>query len=412
YGPGAWVRLGRDRTLPSAVRSAVDRQLAEKARQLFGTMTLRGAGATIACRMRDGGAVLYAPEGVVARDGAAYAPAWVALKPGAVVDVLPSNLTTDFKIGKATLDTVNDHWVATTDAFGPRLYMYNAFRRLLRKDERPYSEVVGVDRRGRWVFRKPAGPGQEPGDGPTLIIDPLLLDFDGRLPTFTYLAAETFGWDRDGWPAVVLPGGRQSRLGESGWQALPAGQRVLIDPNNVPARSPRTAPTTSPAKPVGPVTQPAAARLAELGPPILVDPDGTRFFGGVESLTVIRPDGIEVTWQMPSEAAGFNPPASLVRASDGHLYLFNLPGRALRLRETYGASEPFAVERVFKKGLPDDDTPIRVWTDPIGRICLIVGQRLIVLFPQGYIPREIRDIMAGGEDDDGVTPVEPDGIAL
>ena len=56
-----------------------------------------------------------------------------------------------------------------------RRFVGNGLVNLLHKDEAGYSKLVGVDRRGRWLFRKP-GDNSE-----TLILDPTLPDATPRL---------------------------------------------------------------------------------------------------------------------------------------------------------------------------------------------------------------------------------------
>jgi hypothetical protein len=423
-GPAAWVVLQTATELDEPIRRAIDKHLAMALKPHFGNLVLRGEGGSVTHRLRDGGALFYLPAGVGLPSGENFAPAWVVARPGMPVQLLSGHLVTDLKPGRTRLELINELWVATTDGFGPRLFLHNAFRRMLRKNERTFVDVLGTDRRGRWLFREPVPPGTLPrADAPTLLIDPTLPDFDGRLPAWDYEAATSFGWDAEGWPAVVVNNRDKLRMGRDGWEPLPADADVATDPTRIPpatrpaASQPATAPSASPGNAVRPATQPTAAptteQLARLGKPLLIDADGTHYFGGIDGMTLIGPDGVERQWEMPSEATGFGPPAFMLRAGDGRLYLFNQPGRLLRLKETPGGEQPFVVDKTFTpantRGLPDEDTPMRVWADPAGRIVFAMDRRIIILFPAGYIPSAIRDLMAGSNDEDGITPVEPNG---
>ena len=421
-GPGVWPALARLDTLAPKTREAVADEIQKRAAGLLG-MRVDGAGASIAARLRDGGVVIHAPAGAAfirrgdgTTTGPRVIPAWVVARPGMAAYLLAGPLVADLKPGRSKLDLVGERWIAATDGFGPRLFLHNAFRRLLKKDERSFSQVVGVDRRGRWLFHQDAPAGQP--IGPTLIIDPTLPGFEPRLPAWTIVFGAEFGWDKDNWPALRTDGGSRLRLGPAGWQAMGDDEPLLIDPLNTPplappaspkpnaASQPATRPASRPAS--QPATAPSPQRLAELGKPLWTDADGTRYFDGVDTLVILTPDGVETTWILPSEAAGFSPPAFLLRAGADRLYLVNQPGRVLLLKATPGESEPMAVEAAFTKGLPADDAPIRVWPDPAGRLVIQLSRKLVILFPEGFIPRSIRDLMADA-DDDGVTPVEPDG---
>jgi hypothetical protein len=74
--------------------------------------------------------------------------------------------------------------------------------------------------------------------------------------------------------------------------------------------------------------------------------------------------------------------------------LFNQPGRVVRIRPTAGGAEPFAVEATFTRRIPSAEHPTRIWLDPFGRICIAYDEnKLALLFPRGYIPAEIVNLM-------------------
>jgi hypothetical protein len=167
---------------------------------------------------------------------------------------------------------------------------------------------------------------------------------------------------------------------ENGWKLLDPnkGERLLTE---VPAVS--SAPSTSPA-----TTQSTDIAAS----PLLVDNEGNRYFDGTEALRVLSPDGREQTWPLPPAAVGKNP-AKLIKTPDGLLFLFNQPGRVLRIRPTSGEAEPFTLEATFTRRIPSVTKPKRIWLDPAGRICVVDARRFILFFPQGFIPPKIRDLM-------------------
>jgi hypothetical protein len=65
----------------------------------------------------------------------------------------------------------------------------------------------------------------------------------------------------------------------------------------------------------------------------------------------------------------------------------------LRIQATPNGPEPFKLEATFTKGVPTVTDPVRIWLDPAGRIVMIYEDRMAVLFPQGYIPPRIQDLM-------------------
>ena len=154
-----------------------------------------------------------------------------------------------------------------------------------------------------------------------------------------------------------------------------------------------SAPSTQSATlPTEPATQPAS--------PILVDQDGNRYFGGLTDLSVVSKDGSQINWSLPGAAVGEGP-ATLIRANDGKLFLFNQTGRVLRIARTPSGPEPFKLEATFTHKIPSMDHPHRIWLDPAGRIIMAWDKQLTILFPTGYIPPAIAEKMLGsGEDQD------------
>ena len=433
FGPGLLTVL---RVIPEAdlapqARAAVRGLLRQQATPMLGGLGVRGEHLRVVRRLRDGGVLLYTADGVALPnpDGdepLRVAPAWVAARPGRAVEILPQALTQDVPPERPDVDVVGGRYVVTTDASGPRLFAAGLFRTLLKKDDAEYSHVVAVDRKGRWLLRKPADakadeagtPGTADRPVRTLIVDPTLPNFTPRLPVWVYDNAppdpqpnvnappaaaneSAVGWDKEGWPAV-RQGGVELRLLETGWSGLAEGSPLIADPPPEPAlpSRPTTAPASAPASAptTATATAPASAP-ADDGPPLFVDAKGTRYYDGTERLSAVAADGRRTDWTLPGTSVGQSP-ARLVGTADGLLFLFNQPGRVLRIRPTPDAPEPFAIEKAFTRNIPSGETPKRTWLDPAGRIILAMDHKLVILFPSGYIPQAIREKMSEPADEE------------
>jgi hypothetical protein len=128
--------------------------------------------------------------------------------------------------------------------------------------------------------------------------------------------------------------------------------------------------------------------------PLRVTADGTRYFDGRTSLVMIEKSGRETRWPLPPSAIGIMDPPTLIRTGDGKLFLFNQPGRVLRIAPTPDGPEPFKIEATFTKDIPNSDRPARIWLDPLGRIDIAYNANcLAILFPSGHIPTEISQMM-------------------
>lgn len=381
YGPGAWPILEKllgDQ--PPQAKLLLNQLLKDKNRPSLSGMTLLGRRSlALVDRLSDGGVVFYAEQGVSIpeADGEAttVAPAWLAIRPGHYVELLPATLVLDLKPTQCHLDVVGDQWIVDSDVRGPRLFYGNGLATLLRKDERQFSRVLGMDQMGRWLFRK-SEPGREMGGDPqeTLIIDPHLPDPTPRLPVWQLAIAESVGWDKDNWP--VIKNGAAYALGESDWRGLDKDEKFFTRPDEIPSAGSTTSPTTA----------------ASVERPILLTPDGTRYYGGLTDLKVIEPDGKQTIWPLPPSANGAGP-VTLIRARDGRLFLFNQRGRVLRIARTPAGEEPFKLEGTFTHNIPSVSKFTRIWLDPAGRIDIEWANRLAVCFPDGYIPRSILEKM-------------------
>jgi hypothetical protein len=370
FGPGAWPVLEKlSKTQSPQAKILLAQLLKDKHRPTLSGMTLLGKQSlTLVSRLSDGGVVFYADQGISLPESddetSTTAPAWLSIRPGHFVELLPAAMVIDLKPDACTFHVVGDQWIVTSDARGPRLFYGNGTATLLRKDELQYSRPIGMDQLGRWLFREPpdkAGPIPA-----TLIIDPHLPDPTPRLPTWQLAVAETVGWDKDNWP--VLQNVSAYALMDSDWRGMDKDEKVFTVP---------TIPATQ-------STQPATTASES---PILTTPDGTRYYGGIADLRVMQPDGKHITWSLPDIANGAGP-VWLIRDHNGKLFLFNQPGRALRIAPTPKGPEPFKLEATFTRNIPAGKLT-RVWLDPAGRIDITSGNRLAILFPDGYIPRAI-----------------------
>ena len=378
FGPGAWpalTRLSADQ--PPQARLLLKQLLKDKNRPTLSGMALLGDRALqLAARLSDGGAVFYAPQGVSipnpdGDDPDVNAPAWLSARPGHYVELLPPLLMADVKPDACNLDVVADQWVLNNDVRGPRLFFGNGLATLLRKDERPFSRVVGMDQRGRWLFRHPTG------DSPTLVIDPHLPDPTPRLPAWNLNIAQVVGWDKDNWP--VVQNGAAYALNETDWRAIGPDEKIYIHPGELP---PSTMPATVPS------TLPTTDASDDV--PLLITNKGDRYFGGLSDLTLVQADGKRLHWTLPDIANGAGP-ATLILANSGKLFLFNQPGRVLRIARVADGSEPFVVDATFTRNIPSAIHPTRIWLDPAGRIDIAWGNHLTLLFPDGYIPKAISE---------------------
>lgn len=366
FGPGAWPLLERlGPGAPPQARLLIRQLLKDKDRPTLSGMTLLGTRAlSVVSHLDDGGVVFYAEQGVSIPEAddqtTTIAPAWLAVRPGHFIELLPPALVADLKPDACKLEVVADQWIVNSDADGPRLFYGNGFAKLLRKDEQQFSRVMGMDQMGRWLFREPAA---EKGAGArTLIIDPHLPDPTPRLPVWQLAIAETAGWDTDNWPAVK--NGSVYALTEGEWKQVEKDESFVTR-----------------------LAAPAATQSADA--PLLKARDGTRFYNGLTEIRAVSPSGAETRWPLPDVANGAAATPWLIESPDGKLFLFNQSGRLLRIARTPRDAQPFKLEATFTHNIPDTDKPTRVWLDPAGRIDIVWGNRLAICFPAGYIPQPI-----------------------
>lgn len=414
YGSGIWPIL--QKLLPNQdpeTSSRLRLLLKEKNSPTLAGMKLLGdRSLQVVDRLADGGVILFTEAGVSLpqdspdKDAELISPAWISIRPGEPIELLPDPLIHDLNPRTARIYAIGHDWFVSGGPQGPRRFIGNGFENLVRHSEvkEGFVDFLGEDRRGRWVIghANPASGATTQADestvstsaeqaSGTLVIDPTLPDPTPRLPVWNYTNAQTVGWDKDGWP--VAKDISAYALHEQGWELLSEKEKVFTE-LPAPTTSP-TAPTSAPSTqsatlPTAPTTEPAA--------PILVDHDGNQYFGGLTDLSMVSKDGSRIDWPLPAAAVGEGP-ATLIRANDGKLFLFNQTGRVLRIAKTPQGSEPFKLEATFTHKIPTMNHPHRIWLDPAGRIIMAWDKQLAILFPTGYIPPAIAEKMLGTDED-------------
>jgi hypothetical protein len=479
-----------DQTPEAAIR--IRQLLKNKIEPQLGSMTLVDGRMRVVNRLPDGGVIFHAEAGVAiprADDTPTYVtPAWLSIRPGRPVELLPPGLTGELYPEKHKIIAWGYNDFVVQDAVtGPQWYLGNRLNPLLAKKHKSFTEFAGIDTQGRWLFREP--PSERPrksattlamsgtttnataatraltGDeisrlelvlrtqdittnvfvsattqpslpaylrghdqNPrTLIIDPRLPDTTPRLPAWQLpMSLGKVGWDKNHWPVIfmdVKPNPVPWALEESAWRVIDEkkGEQVFTDAKDIPALpeppppatkpattqlAAATAPTTrTAATTTAATTQDSALSTADLGATLLVAPDGSRYYDGQQSIKILRPDGSLSSWILPQSAVGAGTPTLLRTRDGGLLFLFNAPGRIVRIRPTPDEEEPFTVDAVFTRNVPSDPQPLRIWMDPADRICIAhTGNRITVLFTIGRIPPTIVGMMGSGD----LPPEDPD----
>ena len=126
---------------------------------------------------------------------------------------------------------------------------------------------------------------------------------------------------------------------------------------------------------------------------LLADRDGTLYYDGKQKLLIVDKQGTRTEWPLPDRATGSADPY-LVESEPGRFFLFNEPGRLLRLRRTPAGPDPFKLEATFSRNIPNVSKLTRMWVDPKGRIAMVWDEKnLAIAFPQGFIPMETRHLI-------------------
>ncbi len=369
FGSGAWPVLERiGDQQPAEARIRIRALLGNQTMPTLAGMTPQEGPARVVTRLNDGGVLIHFPTGVSGVDGQGLlrvvAPAWLAIRGGAIQRV-SGQMLEEFDATRMQIRVQGDEWIIEHDADGPLRWMGNHFQKLLRPGEASFGRFVGIGSRNRWVFKT------ADADGPTLILDPTLPDPTPRFPVWVVgMGSKVAGWNLQDWPTAQRGG--TWTLMEASWTAMKTED---VQTNFITALS--------------------APKPAEPAQPLLVTADGHRFADGLKTLTVETKEGKTLNWPLPPGAIGEGVIAGkpvLIEAAD-RLFLFNSPGRVVRIKKQLDKPEPFKLDGIFTRNIPGGDIQ-RIWLDPAGRIVILSGTtRLSICFPTGQIPTGLANII-------------------
>lgn len=363
-GPAAWPVLERvQATQPAEARVRIRSILGNQVTpSIFGMKPEPGRGRLVS-RLRDGGVVIWFEAGVSSVGAnnvvVTTAPAWLSIRPGSGAHFVPESVWHEQRPEAAPIQAWGDEWILEHDVDGPMRWMGNHLVPLTKPTEKIFHKFVGIDAEGRWILKT------IDASGPTLVLDPTMLDPKPKLPVWTIDAGrKKVGWDKDGWP--VQDRGGYWVLKEAGWATLPG-------------------PDAS--KQIFTTIDPATTQAAFL----LTDSAGTRYTNGLTAIEASLPGGKTLSWPLPPEATGegvIDGKPVLIEAAN-RLFLFNSPGRIIRLKKQLDEAEPFKIDAVFTRHVPASEIQ-RIWKDPAGRIVIAShGSVLSVAFPEGVIGNEL-----------------------
>jgi hypothetical protein len=372
FGPGIYGRLEQLKSTAgpegqARIQNLLDGRLATK----LGGMLINNNQLTVARRLTEGGVIFFAPAGVSVDQGQqaprVVSPDYLVVRPGQYIQELPAEITQ--QLAKTpSIDAMKGEWIINHPQDGPLRYLPpDQFIPLQRPSERGYSRLVAIDSRGRWIFRPPGA------DTPTLVIDPTVPDPVPRLAIWVIDTASDAGWDKNDWPALTQDNSNWI-ISQRDWEVLDPKDVMQTDVSQLPSATQSSASTRD-------------------GPVLWTDAQGSRYFDGQTTLTVVSPTGRRHVWPLPADCLSTSLQSPwLVGDHEGHLYLFNNPGSIIRLRPTPTAAQPFGVEAIFNKNIPPFQDIRRVWLDPAGRIAVAYEQsHLAIIFPGGQVPPELND---------------------
>jgi hypothetical protein len=273
YGPGISPLLEKILDIqPVEAQIRIRQLLKNKIEPSLGSMSLNDGKMKVVNRLPDGGVIFFAEGGVAIPrpdDSPTYVtPAWLCIRPGRAVELLPPALVTDLQPAKQKIIAwgLNDY-VVLDPVMGPQWFIGNRLEPMLRKQQRQFMQFSGIDSSGRWVFKEPVrmgyattqaaatslathalatSPGTQrveshdpandaivttkptsipdtqgtaaptttttasqgiglPVFQSTLIIDPHLPDITPRLPAWQLPASSgKVGWDKNDWPVIYM----------------------------------------------------------------------------------------------------------------------------------------------------------------------------------------------------------------
>jgi hypothetical protein len=358
YGPSVFPIL--EQLQPNAAPEAQSRiadLLAGKLAPRLGGMLVNDNQLTLLTRLPDGGAVFCAPHGLtIPNQPAAQNSAvdYLVIRPGRAISRLPTAIAAKLN-PTDQLSAIRDEWIVTDPAAGPLRYLPpDQFVPLLGDSEKEFTQLLAIDGRGRWLFRK------WKSDSPTLILDPTVPDPTPRLAIWSIDSGQEAGWSDADWPALVR-GTNHWILTDRDWELMPADAKMQ---------------TAAPPE----------------GGPLLIGPDGTQYADGRNNISVTSAGGKTQIVTLPEDCVDSeNVRPWLVRDGDGHLFLINAPDQIVRFRIDPAGGLP-AIDAVFKKSMPMIHDIQRVWIDPAGRIDVAYDKsHLEIIFPTGQIPAGISD---------------------
>ena len=225
-GTGSWPLLEKELDLhPPAVRDKIAVLLKNRTDPTLGEMVLVDSELRVAARSSDGGVLLYSKGGVsvINADGdqnLVY-PAWISVRPGQPIRLMPGSVWGELTPGtKRFYGVSGGEWIMSDDGVGPQEAVGTFLMDpILHKSEIKYNELVGTDRRGRWLFREPMH-----ADGTrstaTLVIDPTLPPVVPRLPVWAFKNAGKVGCDQHGWAAYEDRGSNIWLITENGFELM------------------------------------------------------------------------------------------------------------------------------------------------------------------------------------------------
>ncbi|MDP9176011.1 MAG: hypothetical protein M3O30_19415 [Planctomycetota bacterium] len=388
YGPGIYPILEKAQShVPPEAQARLHSLLDGRMATQLGGMMINDNLLTVTARLRDGGAVFFAPHGVSIpqeqQDPKIVSPDYLVVRPGQAVRELPGAIIAALD-GQKTIDALRDEWILNTPDKGPQRYLPpEQFYPLVHGRELGFSHLVAIDSRGRWVLR---GEGNS-STRPTLIIDPTVPDPTPKLAIWMIDTGKDAGWNKSDWP-TLLRGATHWLVNSRDWEAMDENSDAMsieLPAATLPSTSSTTVASSLPT--TLPQTEPEGKQL------LLIDAAGNRYYDGETTLTIVDAKGRQRIWTLPENCAGdAEQRAWLVPDRDGHLFLFNAVGRIVRLRPTLDEAQPFVVESVFTHSIPPFREIRRIWLDPAGRIAVIYEEwRMAIIFPTGQISPEIAD---------------------
>jgi hypothetical protein len=364
YGPKINPIL--QKLAPNAAPEAKARMQELLRKTTLGGMSVNNNELHVVARLRDGGMIFSAPQGVTipqeGEDPKVVNPDYLAVRPGRPVQELPPAVVDRLSKQNGKVTAWSDEWLVT-DSSGPQRFLPpDQLAPLLYPTERNFARLAAIDSRGRWLFA-------DDDSHRTLILDPTVPDPTPRLAIWLIDGSDFSGWTKNDYPAFKR-GTAKWFIDDHDFEPIDQSEKIL---DKLP-------------KPPQATTNPS-------GPLLLVEPDGTRYYDGIATITIVSPNGHRQVWPLPDECAGsYDQPAYLASDHQGHFFLLNSIGRIVRLRATPNGSAPFILEAVFSDHVPDLHDIKRVWLDPAGRIDVAYADSyLILIFPTGQIPREIED---------------------